>query len=128
MPLVFITCHIHTRGRVWIETCINRTVMGKKQTEPTTPLISRRTGIDRRWITTIKYYPERRSGKDRRLTHHRSFLAPIDSEEQDVQKKPRSDSLSNDGAAAVEKLEVSTSEEPLPRIPESAVVDSAADD
>lgn len=103
--------------------------MGKKQTKPTSPLISRRTGIDRRWITTIGYYPERRSGKDRRLTSDRSFLSPIDYEDQSDQKKPFSDSHSiDDGLIEADKLDGSISEKPLPRIPETALADRTAND
>ena len=104
--------------------------MGKKQTKPTSsPFISRRTGIDRRWITTVSYYPERRSGKDRRSTSDRSFLSPIDSEDQSNKKKPFSDGhSSDDGLTEADTLEGTISEKPLPWIPETALVDRAGDD
>lgn len=40
--------------------------MNNKQTKLLTTLISRRTGIDRRWIPSSDHQPERRRGMDRR--------------------------------------------------------------
>ena len=65
-------------ARVWIESFIYRKIMGKKQSSPSTSRISRRTGIDRRWIPSGDHHPERRSGKDRRSRQDRPFLAPLD--------------------------------------------------
>jgi hypothetical protein len=59
---------------------MNRTTMTKAQTSKTTPVISRRSGIDRRWIPSQNHQPERRRGKDRRKTRTRSFLESLDPE------------------------------------------------
>jgi len=40
--------------------------------------ISRRTGLDRRWIPSVNHQPERRRSRDRRTIRHRSFLEPIE--------------------------------------------------
>ena len=40
-------------------------------------LISRRTGLDRRWIPSADHHPERRHGQDRRTIRKRSFLQPL---------------------------------------------------
>jgi hypothetical protein len=103
--------------------------MGKKQTKPTSPPISRRTGIDRRWITTAIFYPERRSGKDRRSTSDRSFLSSIDSEDQRDHIKTFSDGYtSDDGLTEADTLEGAISEKPLPRSPGTALADRTGDD
>ena len=40
--------------------------------------VSRRTGLDRRWIPSANHQPERRRRRDRRAIRNRSFLEPID--------------------------------------------------
>ena len=117
-------------GWVWIKEHINRKIMGKNQTKPSTSFISRRTGIDRRWITTIAYHPERRSGEDRRSNQYHLFLAPIDSSDQNENDQGNSfpESHSADVSTNAEKSEGIISEQPFPRIPETASVDSEADD
>lgn len=52
--------------------------MKKNQTRKPTTLISRRTGLDRRWIPSVDHQPERRRGRDRRILRKRSFLEPIE--------------------------------------------------
>jgi hypothetical protein len=48
--------------------------------KPSTPstTISRRTGIDRRWIPSANHQPERRRSSDRRTISNRSFLDPLE--------------------------------------------------
>jgi hypothetical protein len=46
--------------------------MNKDQTNRPTALISRRTGIDRRWIPSSGHHPERRRNTDRRSVRDRS--------------------------------------------------------
>jgi len=41
--------------------------------------ISRRTGLDRRWIPSANHQPERRRSRERRMIRNRSFLEPFDS-------------------------------------------------
>jgi hypothetical protein len=41
--------------------------------------ISRRTGLDRRWIPSKDHHPERRRSRDRRTIRNRSFLEPLES-------------------------------------------------
>jgi hypothetical protein len=102
--------------------------MGNKPSKPSTPLISRRTGIDRRWITSIGYHPERRSGKDRRLTQYRPFLTPIDSKDQGNQKNPYRDRQGRDVSTRPDESKDAFSEPPLSRTAETALVDRAVDD
>jgi len=47
--------------------------------KPNTPrtTISRRTGLDRRWIPSANHQPERRRTRDRRTIRNRSFLEPF---------------------------------------------------
>jgi hypothetical protein len=52
--------------------------MNKKQTHPPTGGVSRRTGLDRRWIPSSDYQPERRRGKDRRAEKPRSFMESLE--------------------------------------------------
>jgi hypothetical protein len=40
--------------------------------------VSRRTGLDRRWIHSANHQPERRRSRDRRTTRKRSYLEPLD--------------------------------------------------
>ena len=40
--------------------------------------ISRRTGLDRRWIPSANHQPERRRTRDRRTIRNRSYLEPIE--------------------------------------------------
>lgn len=40
--------------------------------------ISRRTGLDRRWIPSKDHCPDRRRSNDRRKIKNRSFLEPIE--------------------------------------------------
>ncbi len=40
--------------------------------------ISRRTGLDRRWIPSKGHHPERRRSRDRRTIRNRSFLEPLE--------------------------------------------------
>ncbi|WP_319404564.1 hypothetical protein [uncultured Desulfosarcina sp.] len=51
-----------------------------KKDKPNTPstTISRRTGIDRRWIPSANHQPERRRSRDRRTIGNRSFLEPFE--------------------------------------------------
>jgi len=49
------------------------------------PAVSRRTGIDRRWIPSDNHQPERRGGADRRAKRKRSFTDPLVSD--DSEKK-----------------------------------------
>ncbi len=39
--------------------------------------ITRRTGLDRRWIPSSDHQPERRRSRDRRAIRNRSFLEPF---------------------------------------------------
>ena len=41
--------------------------------------ITRRTGLDRRWIPSANHQPERRRSSDRRTIRNRSFLEPLES-------------------------------------------------
>ncbi len=41
--------------------------------------ITRRTGLDRRWIPAENHQPERRRSRDRRTIRNRSFLEPFES-------------------------------------------------
>ena len=50
--------------------------MNKKK--PSNP-ITRRTGLDRRWIPAENHQPERRRSTDRRTNQNRSFLDPFES-------------------------------------------------
>jgi hypothetical protein len=59
---------------------IDRMKMTKAQNNKSTPFVSRRSGIDRRWIPSQDHQPERRRGKDRRKVRTRSFLESLDSE------------------------------------------------
>lgn len=102
--------------------------MGKNQTKPSTPPISRRTGIDRRWITTLGYHPERRSGKDRRSNQRRSFLSPIELNDQRGQKNPFRDRHNSDESNRAEAPPGEFSAKPLSRVKETALADRAADD
>jgi len=43
--------------------------------------ISRRTGLDRRWIPSANHQPERRRSRDRRTIRNRSFLEPFESKD-----------------------------------------------
>lgn len=52
-------------------------VMKNKATDQPSELISRRTGIDRRWIPCVNHQPERRRGKDRRHIRKRSLTDPL---------------------------------------------------
>lgn len=47
-----------------------------KNKKPSNP-ITRRTGLDRRWIPAENHQPERRRSKDRRTIINRSFLEPF---------------------------------------------------
>jgi hypothetical protein len=58
--------------------------MSKPTTGDTKPAISRRTGLDRRWIPSPDHHPERRSGKDRRSRRKRAFLELIDLPEENA--------------------------------------------
>ena len=49
-----------------------------KKNKPYKP-ISRRTGLDRRWIPGENHQPERRRSSDRRTIRNRTFLAPFES-------------------------------------------------
>ncbi len=40
---------------------------------------TRRTGLDRRWISSASHQPERRRSRDRRTIRNRSFLEPFES-------------------------------------------------
>ncbi len=51
--------------------------MKNKATDEPSELISRRTGIDRRWIPSVNHQPERRRGKDRRHIRKRSLTDPL---------------------------------------------------
>lgn len=53
---------------------------------PQASLISRRTGIDRRWIISKNHHPERRSGKDRRSRQRHDFLPPIEQEDENAKE------------------------------------------
>lgn len=128
MPSAFVTCHIGAWGRVWIELRINRKIMPKKQAKTSTPFISRRTGIDRRWITSIGHQPERRSGKDRRSTQHRSFLAPIESNDQNTKQTLFGDAPFNAISPEANASDGVDSEKYLSRHPEILAVDDAPDD
>jgi len=55
------------------EQLLSKDKINPRPNEPTAPAVSRRTGIDRRWIPSQNYQPERRGGKDRRATRKRSF-------------------------------------------------------
>lgn len=54
----------------------------KAQDSKPTPFTSRRSGIDRRWIHSPNYQPERRRRRDRRKIHQRGFLEPLASDNQ----------------------------------------------
>lgn len=56
----------------------NRTTMNKKQTCTPHTLISRRTGLDRRWIHSSDHQPERRRRGDRRTIRRRSVSEPLE--------------------------------------------------
>ncbi len=56
----------------------------EKKEKPSVSIFSRRTGIDRRWIPSVGYHPERRKGKDRRHASKRSFPAPIDGKDENT--------------------------------------------
>lgn len=47
--------------------------MNDNQTNKSTVMNTRRTGLDRRWISSSGHQPERRRGKDRRSTGKRAF-------------------------------------------------------
>ena len=51
--------------------------MKQKAISQSSPSISRRTGLDRRWISSTDHRPERRRGGDRRAIHKRSFSEPL---------------------------------------------------
>jgi hypothetical protein len=93
--------------------------MEKKTANPSIPFLSRRTGIDRRWITTIGHYPERRSGKDRRSAQHRSFLEPIDSDDQADRKIPFPDIVVNTASPQGNDSDDVATEKTAVRIPET---------
>ncbi|BBO80639.1 hypothetical protein DSCO28_12050 [Desulfosarcina ovata subsp. sediminis] len=61
-------------GEDWTES--KRMNEDKDKQEPA--FVSRRTGIDRRWIKSPGHWPERRRGGDRRKKQPRSFLQPLD--------------------------------------------------
>ena len=56
----------------------NRTTMNKRQTRNPHTIISRRTGLDRRWIHSADYQPERRRRGDRRAIRRRSVSEPLE--------------------------------------------------
>jgi hypothetical protein len=51
----------------------NRITMNKDEASRPDTIISRRTGLDRRWIPSADHQPERRRGRDRRADRKRSF-------------------------------------------------------
>jgi hypothetical protein len=53
------------------------TMQQKKNFQSPPVTISRRTGLDRRWITSAGHQPERRRGGDRRTQKKRSFTEPL---------------------------------------------------
>lgn len=63
-----------------------------KQTPPTS--VSRRTGLDRRWIASPDHQPERRSGVDRRHSRPQTLDTVLETEsaEPSRQSSPGSDS------------------------------------
>lgn len=101
--------------------------MGKEQINTSTPTMSRRTGIDRRWIASPGHHPERRSGKDRRLTHHRSFLEPIDSNDQSSPNHLLFNVHPGIGAIDMQKPEGENPEKSLFQMPETALADGGND-
>ena len=52
--------------------------MNKKQISNPHTLISRRTGLDRRWIHSAGHHPERRRRGDRRTIRRRSLSEPLE--------------------------------------------------
>lgn len=61
-----------------------------KQNALTQPLvlISRRTGIDRRWIPSEGHQPERRRGGDRRTHRKRTFNQQLISDDEMLEQDP----------------------------------------
>ena len=55
----------------------DRMTMKQKAISQASPSISRRTGLDRRWISSTDHRPERRRGGDRRAIQKRSFSEPL---------------------------------------------------
>jgi len=51
--------------------------MTQKKNDHLNTRMSRRTGLDRRWIPSVGHQPERRRGVDRRKTRKRSFTDPF---------------------------------------------------
>ncbi|MBC2711766.1 MAG: hypothetical protein HGJ94_12500 [Desulfosarcina sp.] len=62
--------------------------MNQDQTRKPTTLISRRTGLDRRWIPSADRQLERRCGRDRRTIRKRSFSEPLALNGSDANKEP----------------------------------------
>ena len=62
--------------------------MSQKKTHTSVLPVSRRTGIDRRWIASDDHRPERRRGRDRRTTRKRSLSDPLVSNEPDEKRDP----------------------------------------
>jgi hypothetical protein len=101
--------------------------MGNNQTKPSSASISRRTGIDRRWIPSIGYYPERRRGKDRRSNQKRSFLTPIDSTDEDSRNIPFPNDHSNRKWYDTNRSESVISEKSASRAPDTVLADEVSD-
>lgn len=65
--------------------------MTKDQSQRASNASSRRTGLDRRWIHSTGYQPERRCGKDRREQRKQSFLEPIELNAKEANQPPFAD-------------------------------------
>ena len=89
--------------------------------------VSRRSGIDRRWITSTGHRPERRSGKDRRSNQQHDFLLPIDPEDENTEEITVTDAHGCDEEAAPIPLKRIFSEEEILLLPEITLTDKASD-
>lgn len=85
--------------------------MKQKAISQSSPSISRRTGLDRRWISSADHRPERRRGGDRRAIRKRSFsepLAVVDARENkvpfpDIDPDPKNAETGHSDAALVKQ-------------------------
>lgn len=93
--------------------------MNKDPKSPKTPASSRRTGIDRRWVRTPEFFPERRKGGDRRAKQRqREFLPPLSQ----LPPEPNVERVVDDG------IEEAAASESLPETETTASVPAVASD
>lgn len=101
--------------------------MKNYQETPQPSPISRRSGIDRRWITSTDHHPERRSGKDRRSSQQHDFLLPIEPEDENTKEITVTNAYDCDEEAEPIPLKRIFSEKEILLLPEMTLTDKASD-